>query len=101
VAEIPVRLHPGAEQEANNARSWYAERSASAADAFLSELDAAMFAISEAPLRWPRIYGRYRRFPMHKFPFSVVYAVRRDFVEVMAVAHYRRKPGYWHDRPGR
>jgi len=98
VAEFPVRLHPGAEGEANNARSWYAERSASAADAFLAELDAAMLAISEAPLRWPRIYGSCRRFPMHKFPFSVIYAVRRDFVEVMAVAHYRRKPGYWRVR---
>lgn len=98
MAEVPVRLYPGAEKEANNARSWYAERSASAADAFLAELDAAMFAISEAPIRWPRIYVRYRRFPMHKFPFSVVYAGRRDFVEVMAVAHCRRKPGDWRGR---
>lgn len=98
MAEVPVRLHPGAEGEADNARSWYAERSAIAADAFLAELDAAMFAISESPLRWPRIYGRYRRFPMRKFPFSVIYAVRRGFVEVIAVAHYRRKPGYWRVR---
>jgi hypothetical protein len=35
---------------------------------------------------------------MHKFPFSVAYAVRRDFVEVIAVAHHRRKPGYWRVR---
>jgi plasmid stabilization system protein ParE len=98
VADFPVRLHPSAEEEANNAWSWYAERSASAAAAFLVELDAAVFAISEAPSRWPRIYGRYRRFPMRTFPFSIVYAVRRDLVEVVAVAHYRRKPGYWRDR---
>jgi hypothetical protein len=35
---------------------------------------------------------------MHKFPFSIVCAVRRNFIEVMAVAHYRRKPGYWRVR---
>jgi len=98
VADFPVRFHPSAEEEANNAWSWYAEHSASAAAAFLVELDAAVFAISEAPSRWPRIHGRYRRFPMRKFPFSIVYAVRREFVEVMAVAHYRRKPGYWRVR---
>lgn len=46
----------------------------------------------------PRIYGTYRRFPLQTFPFSIVYAVRRDFVEVIAVAHYRRKPGYWRVR---
>lgn len=99
MADVPVRLHPEAAEEADNTRAWYAERSASAASAFLTELDAAMAAIAEAPLRWPRFYGRFRRFPMHKFPFSVVYAVRLDCVEVMAVAHYRRKPGYWRARP--
>lgn len=98
MADFPVRLHPSAEEEANNARSWYAKRNSSAAEAFLVELDAAVFVISEAPSRWPRIYGRYRRFPMRTFPFSIIYLVRRDFVEVMAVAHHRRKPGYWRIR---
>lgn len=93
-----LRFHPGAEEEAQQARSWYAERSASAADAFLAELDAAMSAISEAPLRWPRIHGGYRRFPLRNFPFGIVYAVRADCVEVMAVAHDRRRPGYWRVR---
>ena len=79
MADFPVRFHPGAEEEANNAWARYAKRSARAAAAFLVELDAAVFAISEAPSRWPPIHGRYRRFPMHKFPFSNVYAVRRNF----------------------
>jgi hypothetical protein len=35
---------------------------------------------------------------MHKFPFNVVYIERRGFIEVMAVAHFRRKPGYWRAR---
>jgi plasmid stabilization system protein ParE len=98
VADAPVRLHPAAEEEANNARAWYEERNSRASDAFLSELDAAMSAISEAPQRWPRLYGKYRRFPMHKFPFNVVYVERPSFIEVMAVAHYRRRPGYWRNR---
>lgn len=101
MARVPVRLHPQAEEEAGNARAWYAERSFRAADAFLSELDAAMESISDAPHRWPRIYGRYRRFPMRKFPFSIVYIQRSDFIEVMAVAHYRRRPGYWQQRQPR
>lgn len=98
MAETSVRLHPEAEQEASAARDWYAERSSKAAEAFLVELDRAMSIISEAPTRWPRVYRRYRRFPMHTFPFNVVYIERRGFVEVVAIAHFRRRPRYWRSR---
>lgn len=98
MAEAPVRLHPEAEEEANDVRAWYAERSSSAAAAFLVELDRAMTSISEGPKRWPRIYTRFRRFPMHRFPFNVVYIEHRGFIEVIAVAHFRRRPGYWRAR---
>jgi hypothetical protein len=40
----------------------------------------------------------FRRYLLHKFPFSVVYLERPDFIEVIAVAHHRRKPGYWSKR---
>jgi hypothetical protein len=45
---LPVVFHPEAVEEANAARLWYAERSESAADAFLAELDHGIESISEA-----------------------------------------------------
>lgn len=98
MADVPVRLHPRAEQEALAAWRWYNDRNRSAAHAFLAELDRTILLIAQGPLRWPRIHGRYRRFPMQKYPFSIVYAARRDFVEVIAIAHHRRRPGYWQHR---
>jgi plasmid stabilization system protein ParE len=98
VAEFEIRLHPQAAAEAETSRAWYFERNASVAAAFLDELSAAMLAIRESPSRWPQVYGTYRRFVLHKFPFSVVYAVRDGFIEVIAIAHHRRKPGYWSAR---
>jgi plasmid stabilization system protein ParE len=95
VAELEIRLHPRAAAEAETSRAWYFERNASAAAAFLDELNAAMLAVKESPARWPEFHGKYRRFVLHKFPFSVVYAVRDGFIEVIAIAHHRRKPGYW------
>ena len=32
------------------------------------------------------------------FPFSLVYVRRDDEVEIIAVAHGRRRPGYWRSR---
>jgi plasmid stabilization system protein ParE len=42
-------------------------------------------------------FGTRRVFP-GKFKFSIVYVVREDEVVVLAVAPFRRKPGYWRSR---
>jgi plasmid stabilization system protein ParE len=98
VADIAVRLHPLAADEVKSAHTWYSDRGIAAAEEFLKELDAAMAAVVGAPDRWPSIHIRYRRFLLHKFPFSVVYVQRQGYVEVIAIAHHRRRPGYWKHR---
>ncbi len=42
--------------------------------------------------------GNTRRFLLRRFPFFVVYRVFSQRVEVVAVAHARRKPHYWLQR---
>jgi hypothetical protein len=39
-----------------------------------------------------------RSFVLQRFPFSVVYLDDPDLVIIVAVAHGKRKPGYWKDR---
>lgn len=38
---------------------------------------------------------RIRRWRVRGFRYSLVYAVPGDIVHILAVAHHRRKPGYW------
>jgi len=38
------------------------------------------------------------RFLLRRFPFSVAYREVRETVQVVAVVHGRRKPGYWKGR---
>jgi len=35
---------------------------------------------------------------LRRFPFSVVYKVRPDQIQIVALAHSRRSPGYWSQR---
>jgi hypothetical protein len=35
---------------------------------------------------------------MRRFPFSVVYHVVDDLIRIVAIAHAKRKPGYWRTR---
>ena len=98
MAEVSVRFHPLAAEEAEAARSWYFQRNASLSDAFFRELEVAVQNIAEGPERWPSCHSRFRRYLLRRFPFSVVYRSKGTVIEVLAVAHHRRKPGYWRGR---
>ena len=93
-----VDFHPEAVEEARSALVWYRERSPAAAGAFVVELDGAITNIAESPDRWPEYRHGTRRYLMHRFPFLVVYRVFRAAVQVIAVAHARRRPRYWSAR---
>ena len=93
-----LEFHPDAIAEARAAREWYAKRSPAAADAFMAELDRAVDLILSTPQRWPPYLHGTRRYPLRRFPYSVVYREIAGVVRVVAVAHGRRRPGYWRNR---
>lgn len=93
-----IVFYPEAVEEATAARLWYAEKSQSAADSFLAELDHGIESISEAPERWPLFVHDTRRYLFLRFPFQIVYRVANERIEIVAVAHGRRRPGYWRSR---
>ena len=95
---VQVEFHPDAVEETWAAHEWYRERSPKAASKFLAELEEAIGRIREGPAVWPAyIYGT-RRFVLRRFPFSVVYRFVSETVQVVALAHGRRRPGYWRGR---
>jgi toxin ParE1/3/4 len=95
---MPVSFHPAAAAEVERAQAWYEERSVFAAAGFLQELTRAVHRIRSAPERHPAADHRTRRILLERYPFSVVYLIRRDEVIIIAVAHHKRRPGYWADR---
>ena len=93
-----VLIHPEAVVEAQAAAQWYRERSESAGEAFLSELDRAVEMILESPEMWPQYIHGTRRYLFHHFPFYLVYRQVSAKIEIVALAHGRRRPGYWKHR---
>lgn len=96
----PLRIHPAAVEEAEAATDWYAQRSNRAAEMFLDELDAAIEQIAQNPRQYALSEFGTRRMPLRRFPFLIVYRDTATGIEVIAVAHGRRRPGYWKDRLG-
>jgi toxin ParE1/3/4 len=64
----------------------------------LLSLSSAFDDISYAPRLWPKYLHGTRRLVLQRFPFSVVYLDNANVVNVVAVAHNKRRPGYWKDR---
>jgi len=93
-----LELHPEAVAEAAAAREWYAARSERVAEAFTAELDRAMEQICDQPEAWPSYLHGTRHYSLGCFPYLVIYRVREATIQVVAVAHGRRKPGYWKSR---
>jgi plasmid stabilization system protein ParE len=93
-----VSFHPAAAAEVERAQAWYEERSVFAAAGFLQALTRAVQRIRSAPERHPAAEHGTRRILLGQYPFSVVYIVRRDEVVIVAVAHHKRRPGYWASR---
>ena len=93
-----VEFHPDASEEADQARKWYAERSPVAALSFLAELSRAVERIAESPEIWPEYESGTRRYVFPPFPYSLIYRCVKARIQIIAVAHAKRKPGYWKDR---
>jgi plasmid stabilization system protein ParE len=98
VTQKPLQIHPSALDEAEAAAIWYAERSPRAAIRFVNELEGAMARISERPEQFPLSDDGTRRMVLHRFPFLVVFRETPSSIEIIAIAHGRRRPGYWRER---
>jgi hypothetical protein len=53
------------------------------------------------PLRFRVLSAPFRKCLVPDFPYGIVFAIEPEFVLVVAVAHAKRKPGYWLDRIGK
>jgi toxin ParE1/3/4 len=93
-----ARFHPGAEVELAAEASYYDGRSPGLGEQFVLEVDAAISLACEFPaMGSPHRYGTRRVFPK-RFPFSVVYRELPSELVILAIAPFRRRPGYWRAR---
>lgn len=71
-------------------REGYGER-------FIAAFEDARDLISVYP-RIGRKEGRVRVRKIRRFKYNVIYAVRKDSILIVAIAHTSKRPGYWRHR---
>jgi plasmid stabilization system protein ParE len=96
MSPVTVIFHRLALREYQDACQWYARRSPQAAQRFIDAVSRAVQAIAAAPSQWPVYRGPYRWVRTQRFPYLLYYRILDPArVLLVAVAHTRRRPGYW------
>lgn len=92
-------LTPEAEQELVEGGLYYSRKAnADLARAFISEFERSAALLGGQPRLGALWRGKVRRFPLRRFPYSIVYYLSKGHIRILAVAHQSRKPGFWRDR---
>ena len=95
---LSLEFTTDARAEFDEAFDWYVDRSVGAAIGFATEIDVAIESIMADPMRFVRTYAGCQLCRLNRYPYCVVYQVSGDTITVVAIAHAKRRPGYWHTR---
>jgi plasmid stabilization system protein ParE len=92
-----IRFLNPAEGEMLEAAQFYEDQAVGLGDRFLDEVEGCVELLLDRP-HIGRLVGEFRRFPLRKFPFTLIYTIEDNDLVVVAVSHQRRRPGYWMGR---
>ena len=99
----PVRLSEEAIDELLEAAVWYRARRPGLESEFLAEVDRVLPLIGSSPASFPRLLDLpedlvIRRALLPRFPYAVIFMDLGEHIRILAVAHAKRRPGYWLSR---
>lgn len=93
------RFHPAVEAEHYETIQFYESRSKGLGSDDLIEVERVMQRVVEAPQRYRVERGpNIRSASLVRFPYKIIYRELEGEVQVLAVSHKRRRPGYWASR---
>lgn len=98
-----IRFDAEAEAEYRVASQWYEGQRERLGLEFLDAVDATLAQIVAMPRSGFRVSRlpadlSVRRRAVSRFPYHVVYIEMASHIRILAIAHDRRKPGYWRER---
>ncbi len=93
-----AELHPEAEDEFIEASLFYDLQLLGLGEGFICEVERVTKLLVEKPEIGARIDETFRRMLLNRFPYSLIYSLEPERIWIVAVAHQRRRPGYWRSR---
>ena len=96
---ISIRLHPAAQREIRRAFDWYLQEAGQRiAAGFLDDFEQTLALLKNHPEIGEHGGSHTRRLIFQRYPYTVVYRVKGETLEIVAIAHHSRHPEYWAGR---
>ncbi|MBI4586717.1 MAG: type II toxin-antitoxin system RelE/ParE family toxin [Planctomycetes bacterium] len=94
-------FHSEARAEFQEAAFYYESQQEGLGRRFVDAVWEAAQKVIDRPLLYREIEPGIRQCRVPRFPFGVIYRLKEETIEILAVMHLRRKPGYWKSRKKR
>jgi plasmid stabilization system protein ParE len=95
---MEIEFHPGAVEELRDATLYYQAQAAGLGERFLSAVEQSLSRVSTFPESFPVVLNNVRQCKVARFPYTIIYRLQVNYIQVIALAHTRRKPKYWTSR---
>ncbi len=97
---MTFRFHPEAREDLLGAHQWYEAMQTGLGRRLRILVERAIDRIVALPLAsplWPNTDPDLciRRYVLRQFPYSIAYLIHDETIVILAIAHHRRRPGYW------
>lgn len=96
-----VHLRRVAKRDLREAFTWYRSRDPELANRFLDEVYKTLGMLERFPNVGGPVFGisdsATRQLPVDTFPYQVVFKRFENRTSVLAIAHERKRPGYWNE----
>jgi len=96
-----VHLRRIAKRDLREALTWYRARDPDLASRFLDEVYKTLALLEGFPNTGGPVFGisdpATRQLPVDTFPYQVVFKRFANRTSVLAIAHERKRPGYWNE----
>lgn len=93
-----IIFRPVAQAEHLKAVEWYEDQQSGLGQTFDAAVQTLLVTIANHPDRYPIADGDIREAPVHRYPYTVYYRLRSEYIEVLAVFHQSRNPTEWQSR---
>jgi plasmid stabilization system protein ParE len=91
-------FHPEARIEFLESVVYYESQQTGLGQRYLEAVTEAVRRIQAHPNMYRLVGEAWRQCRIPKFPFGIIYRVRNRRIEVIALMHLHRRPGYWQNR---
>jgi plasmid stabilization system protein ParE len=94
---VRLHFHPAAFEELEAAAAWYEANRQGLGDEFFRAVTDALDLLRPYP-EAGKASGETRQLTLSRFPFRIVYRLGNGGIVIVAIAHTKRRPGYWRER---